>query len=49
LTATGQSERPGVAYVLNAALKGELGLQITPRKTNFDVIVVDHVDDPAPN
>jgi uncharacterized protein (TIGR03435 family) len=49
LTATDQSERPGVAYVLNAALKGELGLQITPRKTNFDVIVVDHVDDPTPN
>ena len=31
------SALPSAAYVLNAALKGELGLQITPRRTNFDV------------
>jgi len=43
------SERPSVAYVLGAALKGELGLQITSRKANFDVIVVDHVEQPTPN
>ncbi|MCU1328924.1 MAG: hypothetical protein JWN34_4294 [Bryobacterales bacterium] len=48
-TSTHQSEQPGAAWVLNAALKGELGLQITPRKTNFDIIVVDHVDEPTPN
>lgn len=49
LTPTDPSALPAVAYVLNAALKGELGLQITPRKTNFDVIVVDHVEYPSPN
>lgn len=49
LTATDPSALPGVAYVLNAALQGELGLQITARKTNFDVIIVDHVEAPSPN
>jgi uncharacterized protein (TIGR03435 family) len=49
LTPTDQSALPGVAYVLNAALKGELGLQITPRRTNFEVVVVDHVEYPSPN
>jgi uncharacterized protein (TIGR03435 family) len=49
LTPTDASERPGAAYVLNAALKGELGLQITPRKTHFDIMVVDRVDYPTPN
>lgn len=49
LIPTDTSERPSVSYVLNAALKGELGLQITPRKTNFDVIVVDHVEYPTPD
>ena len=47
LTPTDPSERPGVEYVLNAALKGELGLQINPRKANFDIIVVDHVEYPT--
>ena len=49
LTPTDPSERRGVAYILNAALKGELGLQITPRKTYFDIIVVDHIGYPTPN
>lgn len=49
LTPTDPSELPGVAYVLNAALKGELGLQITTRKTHFDIIVVDHIEYPTPN
>ncbi len=49
LTPADPSQRPGVVYVLNAALKGELGLQIAARKTNFDIIVVDHVEYPAPN
>jgi uncharacterized protein (TIGR03435 family) len=49
LTPTDPSARPSVAYVLNAALKGELGLQITSRKTNFDAVIVDHVEDPSPN
>ena len=49
LTPAGPSALPGAAYVLNAALKGELGLQIAPRRTNFDVIIVDHVEYPSPN
>lgn len=49
LTPTDPSLLPGAAYVLNAALKGELGLQIIPRRTNFDVIIVDHVEYPSPN
>ena len=49
LTPTDPSDRPNVTYVLNAALKGELGLQITPRKANFDIIVVDHLEYPTPN
>lgn len=49
LTPADPSVRPGAAYVLNAALKGELGLQITPRRTNFDVITIDHVENPSPN
>lgn len=43
------SDLPNAAYVLNAALKGELGLQITPRKSSFEVIVVDHLTEPTPN
>jgi len=46
---TDRSQLPGVAAVLNAALKGELGLQITPRKALFDSLVVDHSEDPTPN
>jgi len=49
LTPTDPSERPSAAYILNAALKGELGLQITPRKANFGIIVVDHIEYPTPN
>jgi uncharacterized protein (TIGR03435 family) len=49
LTPTDPSALPGVAYVLNAALRGELGLQITSRRTNFDAVMVDHVEYPSPN
>lgn len=42
-------DQPSTAWVLNAALKAELGLQITARKGPFDVIVVDHVEAPSPN
>lgn len=49
LTPADASALPGAAYVLNAALKGELGLQITPRRTNFDIVIVDHVENPSPN
>ena len=41
------SELPGTAFVLNSALKGELGLQIIPRKASFNVLVVDHVEVPS--
>ena len=44
-----KEDLPGVAAVLNNALKGELGLQITSRKTMFDVIAVDHVEAPSEN
>lgn len=46
---TDRSQLPGVASVLNAALKGELGLQITTKKATFDMLVVDHSEDPTPN
>jgi uncharacterized protein (TIGR03435 family) len=49
LTPADPSVLPGVAYVLNAALQGELGLQITSRRTNFDVLIVDHVEHPSSN
>ena len=49
LTPSDPSALPGVAYVLNAALKGELGLQISSKKTDFDVMIVDHVEYPSAN
>jgi len=44
-----RSKLPGPASVLNATLKGELGLQITSKKATFDTLVVDHSEDPTPN
>ncbi len=46
---TDRSRLPSADAVLNAALKGELGLQITPQKAKFDTLVVDHSEDPTPN
>lgn len=46
---TDRSQLPSVESVLNAALKGELGLQITSKKATFDTLVVDHSEDPTPN
>jgi len=46
---TDKSQLPSVASVLNAAMKGELGLQITSKKATFDTLVIDHSEDPAPN
>jgi len=46
---TDRSQLPSVESVLNAALKGELGLQITSKKAAFDTLVVDHSEDPTPN
>jgi uncharacterized protein (TIGR03435 family) len=46
---TDNSELPGAEYILNSALKGELGLQLTPRKDTFNVLVVDHVEGPDAN
>jgi uncharacterized protein (TIGR03435 family) len=46
---TDRSQLPGVASVLNAAMKGELGLQIKPKKATFDTLVVGHSEDPTPN
>jgi uncharacterized protein (TIGR03435 family) len=44
-----RSKLPSTESVLNAAMKGELGLQITPKKAIFDTLVVDHSEDPTPN
>jgi uncharacterized protein (TIGR03435 family) len=44
-----RSQLPSADSVINAALKGELGLQITPKKAAFDTLVVDHSEDPTPN
>ncbi|HEV2576952.1 MAG TPA: TIGR03435 family protein [Acidobacteriaceae bacterium] len=46
---TDKSQLPSVGAVLNAALKGELGLQITPKKAMFETLVVDRSEDPTPN
>lgn len=43
------SDLPSSAFVLNAALKGELGLQIASRTAAFDVLVVDSVEEPTAN
>lgn len=43
------ADLPTVEWVLNSALKGELGLQIVARKASFDAIVVDHVEALTPN
>jgi len=40
---------PSADYVLNAALKGELGLQLSARRSEFRVVVVDHVGELTPN
>ena len=49
VTETDRSLLPGVAAVLNAALKGKLGLQLTSKKAMFDVLVVDRGGEPTPN
>ena len=46
---TTQEERPSVMSVLNAALKGELRLQLAVKKGMYDVVVVDHVEAPSGN
>ena len=43
------SELPGAAFILNSALKGELGLQLTPQKGPVQVLVIDHIERPSPN
>ena len=48
-TETDKSKMPSVESILNAALKGELGLQITAKKAMFDTLVVDRSEDPTPN
>jgi uncharacterized protein (TIGR03435 family) len=49
ITESDRSKLPGAAAVLDAALKGELGLQIASKKAIFDTLVVDHNEDPTPN
>ena len=37
------------ASILNAAFRGDVGLQLNGRKAVFDVMVIDHVETPSPN
>lgn len=41
--------RPDPVVVTNAALKGDLGLEISFRKEAVDVLVIDHVEPPTEN
>ena len=40
---------PNATTVLNAAFKGDLGLQITKDKAVYDMVVLDHVEAPSEN
>lgn len=42
-------ERPSAFAVLNFALKGQLGLQLTAKKAAYDVLVVDHLEAASAN
>jgi len=46
---TDRSRMPSPSAILNSALKGELGLEITPKKATFDTLIVDRSEDPTPN
>jgi len=41
--------RPDPVAVTNAALKGDLGLELTFRKEPVDILVIDHVEPPTEN
>ena len=43
------SERPDPAAVLKSAIKGELGLDVTPSKQTVDILAIDHVEPPSSN
>ena len=42
-------DRPDTTSILMAALQGELGLKLESRKTQVDVMVIDHVEKPSAN
>jgi uncharacterized protein (TIGR03435 family) len=42
-------DRPDSTSILMAALQGELGLKLESRKTQVDVMVIDHVEKPSAN
>jgi uncharacterized protein (TIGR03435 family) len=42
-------DRPDTASILMAAMEGELGIKMETRKTQVDVMVVDHVEKPSGN
>jgi uncharacterized protein (TIGR03435 family) len=42
-------DRPDATSILMAALQGELGLKLESRKTQVDVMVIDHVEKPSAN
>jgi uncharacterized protein (TIGR03435 family) len=44
-----RDHQAGPASILNAAFRGNLGLQLVRRKSIFDVMVIDHVESPTPN
>jgi uncharacterized protein (TIGR03435 family) len=41
--------KPDTTGILMAALEGELGLKMESRKTQVEVMVIDHVEKPSAN
>lgn len=44
-----REERPSSLAVLNFALKGQLGLQLTAKKAAYDVLIIDHLEPVSAN
>jgi len=42
-------DRPDSTSILMAALEGELGIKMESRKTQVEVMIVDHVEKPSQN
>jgi uncharacterized protein (TIGR03435 family) len=42
-------DRPDTAIILMAAMEGELGIKMETRKTQVEVMVIDHVEKPSEN
>ena len=40
-------DRPDTTSILMAAMEGELGIKMETRKTQVDIMVIDHVEKPS--